>query len=85
MRTSWQVSVIEHLNHIGPFLCGVIEGATLLNAAQARNYEAFDEERAEMFRELDALVDEGLICRARASDGVVYHYVDQCPITKPMR
>lgn len=81
-RSQWQVSVLEHIRHIGPFTCAVFDQRTL-EQAQARNYTSMGADRAEMFQELDELVDEGILCRARAATGVVYHRVDQCPLPYP--
>lgn len=81
-RTSWQISVLAHVAHIGPFTCSVFDQRTL-EQAQARNYTSMSADRAAMFQELDVLVDEGILCRARAATGVVYHRVDQCPLPYP--
>lgn len=81
-RTPWQASVLEHVRLIGPFTCAVYN-QTLLEQAQAKNYTCMGEDMAREFRELDVLVDEGLLCRARANSGIVYHTVDQCPLPYP--
>jgi hypothetical protein len=71
-RSAWQAAILTQAERLGFFICGIAEGDKRLQEAQARDYRHFQADRAEMFKELDSLVDKGLLTRHRHAEGIMY-------------
>lgn len=72
-QTAWQCSVLNHVRYVGAFDYPMgFYGQPAQAQARGRDYTSLEDSTAEMLRDLDKLVDVGILTREWAKGGFTY-------------